>query len=129
MKIKLDMVAQKIIDSGKGMDLLDLLADKLQTEQIKRRNYLLYLGLNRELTEDLRKELAGIVSRFSDSFTMMPAAGFFEASEEITIIIQIAAPHNKTAYDCAEAFRQKYDQEGVGVVVEVAGEYKRITKP
>lgn len=125
-KILLDEKAKTIVEAGKGMELLNLLADLLQTEQIMRRNYLLYLGIDRELTEELRKELAGIINRYTDSFTMIPAHGFFKATEENTIIIQIASPHHKIAYDCADALRKRYQQEGVGVVVEEYGEYRRV---
>ena len=125
-KILLDERAKTIVEAGKGIELLNLLADMLQTEQIKRRNYLLYLGIDRELTEKLRKELSRIVSRYTDSFTMIPAHGFFKATEEKTIIIQIASSHHKIAYDCADALRKRYKQEGVGVVVEENGEYRRV---
>jgi len=125
-KILLDEREKAIVEAGKGIELLNLLADMLQTEQIKRRNYLLYLGIDRELTEKLRKELSRIVSRYTDSFTMIPAHGIFKATEEKTIIIQIASRHNKIAYDCADALRKRYKQEGVGVVVEENGEYRRV---
>lgn len=125
-KILLDERAKTIVEAGKGIELLNLLADMLQTEQIKRRNYLHYLGIDRELTEKLRKELSRIVSRYTDSFTMIPAYGFFKATEEKTIIIQIASPHHKIAYDCADALRERYKQEGVGVVLEENGEYRRV---
>ena len=125
-KIILDERAKTIVEGGKGIELLNLLADMLQTEQIKRRNYLLYLGIDRELTEKLRKELSEIVSHYTDSFTMIPAHGFFKATEEKTIIIQIASRHNKIAYDCADALRKRYKQEGIGVFVEENGKYRRV---
>lgn len=60
-------LADEIIDAGIGQDLLNTLADKLQTEPVERTNYLLFLGLDQELSEDLKDELASVVNGYTDS--------------------------------------------------------------
>jgi len=63
LKITLDSTAKEIVESGKGMDLLNLLADKLQAEQLENRNYLHNPGIDCGLTEGLEIELCVIEQR------------------------------------------------------------------
>ncbi|MBO6586771.1 MAG: hypothetical protein JJ953_11745 [Gracilimonas sp.] len=123
-----EQIAETIIQTGNGKDILNHLADRLMTEQVQRDNYLLYLGVGEELTEDLKNEIADIVSGFTDSFTLATAIGFFKKQEEKTVLIQIASENKKIAYECAEALRDHFNQKGVGVVKEVKqeGSYRRV---
>lgn len=118
--------ASDFVRNGQGHLMLNLLADLLLTEQKPRTLYTLYLGLDTELNEALKQEIAGIVSAFTDSFTMTGATGFFSNQPEYTQLVQIAAENNKVAYDCAEKLRSHFDQIAVGVVE--TGQYRRVIK-
>lgn len=115
-----------LISEGSAGEMLNLLADRLQTEQLNQTNYLLFLGLNKELTSILKIEISKIVNEFTDSFTMYPAMGFYKDEREHTVIIQIAAASNFVAYNCAEALRNYYKQEGIGVLIKPEGTYRRV---
>lgn len=119
-------IAKSIIQSGKGKEVLNALAGYMLTEDDPADMYVLYLGIDRELDDDLSKELGKILSSFTDSYTFSGAHGFFRGSGEGTILIHIAARNAKIVYECAEALRSTYNQAGVGVVRH--GAYHRVIK-
>lgn len=122
----LDTLVKRILESGRGKEVLNSLADALMTEQTDRSNYFIYLGLDKPLDNHVQSELAGLITPFTDSFTLIPAKGFFRGESEHTVIVQIAAGNNKVAYECAEALRSHYAQIGVGVAMVSDGFYRRV---
>ncbi len=122
----LKKLASELVIMGHGQEMLNILADLLMIEQSKKTLYTLYLGLEAELDETLRHEIANVVSKYTDSFTIIEATGYFQNNSEYTQLIQIGAENRKVAYECAEALRSHFDQLGVGIVE--TGQYKRVIR-
>ncbi|MFA5669869.1 MAG: hypothetical protein WC967_11535 [Balneolaceae bacterium] len=119
-------LADSLIEEGQAKEMLNLLSDRLYTEPVHRTLYTLYLGLDKDLNETIKEEIRKIVSKYTESFTILKANGYFRNEEEQTLLIQIGADNRKIAYECAEELRKYYDQIAVGVVEGMEIEYKRV---
>jgi len=112
------------IDTGLGLLFLNCLANQIYTEPVKRQLYTLYMGIDTGLTDQLKKEIKECIAPFVDSYTISQATGYFKGKEEKAILIQIATPDDHIAYQCADALRNKFRQEAVGILIE--GDYRRV---
>jgi hypothetical protein len=121
---QLRQIVTSLHHAGVAERAIDLLAEQAYVEPKDQTVFTLYLGLDKKLDEKLNLEISSIVSDYSESFTLTQAFGHFKGEQEHTIMVQLGADHSGIAYQCAEALRSHFKQDGVGVVAQES--YKRV---
>ena len=71
-------------------------------------------------------ELASLLARHFESFTLIQGQGFFHGVSEPVWMAKVATANPLQVIEAAEEIRVKFAQDGVGI--EFASKYFRVTK-
>ena len=113
---QLEQIIRGIEHAGLTNIVHQKLTEVIYSEPVKRQLFTIYLGLDRDLTDALRSEIAEIAHNYADGFTIIPATGYYRKQEEKTILIQMGVSDSTKAYTFADELCRHYGQDAVGVV-------------
>lgn len=113
---QLEQIIRGIEHAGLTNHVHQKLTEVIYSEPIQRFFYTIYLGLDQDLTDSLKAEIAAMAQNYAEGFTIIPATGFYRKQEEKTILIQMGVTDSTKAYEFADELCRHYGQDAVGVV-------------
>ena len=93
--------------------------------------YKLYIGANntsKKISIKMEDDITQIISTKFESFSFYKIKGYFQGQKEESLIVEIATDNLKKLKGVAMEIRQKYQQDGIGILSCQTGKYTRITK-